>query len=227
MISNAPEMPHQLIEFFKCRAAISLVAFSDQAKFLDHGDGIIEFLPRKRISPGRPRNRKDTRKVREIIATSLRLDVLGQLACERHQCLTSDIAAFGLAEIAILDGLEHLGLRSQDCVFRFRDVTVDHGSKSWVLFVVKSARTFEFSLALYDPGIGSLFAVKCLRLAMNDPATFLDDDLGREGFGAVFTSPSYYRAHLSRRFANLVLAEPRSVGVVSRSYRQHRGTTGT
>jgi hypothetical protein len=37
------------------------------------------------------------------------------------------------------------------------------------------------SLALYDPGIGSLFAVKSLRLAVDDWTSFIDDDLGDEG----------------------------------------------
>jgi hypothetical protein len=46
-----------------------------------------------------------------------------------------------------------------------------------------------------DPDIGSLFAVKCLRLAVDDHTTFLDDDLGGEGLGAVLASSPYYRAH--------------------------------
>jgi hypothetical protein len=34
-----------------------------------------------------------------------------------------------------------------------------------------------------------------LSFAMNDRAAFLDDDLGSEGLGAVFASPSNYRTH--------------------------------
>jgi hypothetical protein len=58
--------------------------------------------------------------------------------------------------------------------------------------VVKSARALELSLALYDPGIGSLFAVKCFGFAVDDCTGFLDNDLGNEGLGAIFASPSNY-----------------------------------
>ena len=61
MIANAAEVFHQLVKFFKRRAAIALVAFSDQPQLLDHRDGIIEFLPRQRIAPRGPCNREDIR----------------------------------------------------------------------------------------------------------------------------------------------------------------------
>ena len=57
--------------------------------------------------------------------------------------------------------------------------------------MLKSVRALELTLALYDPGIGRLFAIKCLRLAVDDRTTFLDDDLGDEGLGAVFASSPY------------------------------------
>ena len=65
--------------------------------------------------------------------------------------------------------------------FKFGDVTVDHRGECRILLVLKPVRALEFSLALYDPGIGSLFAVKSLRLAVDDRTSFLDDDLGDEG----------------------------------------------
>ena len=43
--------------------------------------------------------------------------------------MARDIAAFDVAEIAVLDGLEDLRLGAQDGVFRFRDVAVDHGGE--------------------------------------------------------------------------------------------------
>ena len=64
----------------------------------------------------------------------------------------------------------------------------------------------ELTLALNDPGIGRLFAVKCLSLAVDDRAAFLDDDLGGEGLGAVLACPSYYRAHLRADLVLVVLS---------------------
>jgi hypothetical protein len=65
-----------------------------------------------------------------------------------------------------------------------------------------------------------LFAVKCLRLAVDDHATLLDNYLGAEGLGAVLASASYYRTH-SR--TDLVL-----VVLVVLSYRVRRvGYSGT
>ena len=77
----------------------------------------------------------------------------------------------------------------------FFNVAIDHLGKRWVLFVIQPAWALELGFAFDDPGIGSLFAVKSLRLAVDDCAAFLDDDLGDEGFRAVFPSTSYYGAH--------------------------------
>jgi len=122
--------------------------------------------------------------------------------------MTRNVAALRFSKIAVFDSLEALGLRSQDWVLGFVNVAVDHRGKERILFVFKSARTVKLSLALVDSGIGSLFAIECLGLAVNDRAAFLNDDLGNEGFRAVFSSPSNYRAHL-------VALLP--VGVVDRS----------
>lgn len=46
-----------------------------------------------------------------------------------------------------------------------------------------------------DPRVGGPFADKGPSLAVDDCAGFLNDDLCREGFGAVFASPSNYRTH--------------------------------
>ena len=46
----------------------------------------------------------------EIVAARLRLDVLSELFRERHQGLTGNVAAFAVAEVAVLDGLKNLGL---------------------------------------------------------------------------------------------------------------------
>ena len=75
----------------------------------------------------------------------------------------------------------------------------------------------QFRLALNDPGIGRLFAVKCLGLAMHNRTGFLDDDLGDEGLRAVFASPSNYRTHVAPIFDLVV---PGSVGSASRPYRR-------
>src|SRR6266566_4368661 len=131
----------------------------------------------------------------KVVAASLRFNVLGELACERHQRVAGNVAAFGLTEIAILDGLEHLGLCSEDDVFRFRDVAIDHGCESRIFFLFERARTLELGFAFNDPDVGGRPAVESLGFAMNDRAAFLDEDLGSEGFGAVFASPSNYRTH--------------------------------
>ena len=104
-------------------------------------------------------------------------------------------AAFSLAEIAVLDGLEHLGLGAQDNIFRLCDVAVDHGREGRVFLPLETAGTFELGLAIHDPGVGRLLAVEGLGLAMDDHPSCLDDDLGGKGLGAVFASPSNYRTH--------------------------------
>ena len=119
-------MLHQSIELVKRWAAIALVALSYQSEFLDDGDGVIEFLPRQWIPPRGPRDRENIRKVREVVAARLRLDGLGQLTRERHQSLTGNVAAFGIAKTAILDALEDLCLRSGHRALGFRDIAVDH-----------------------------------------------------------------------------------------------------
>ena len=45
MIANPPKVFHQLIEFFKRRAASALVSLSDQPQLFHNGDSVLEFLP--------------------------------------------------------------------------------------------------------------------------------------------------------------------------------------
>jgi hypothetical protein len=52
--------------------------------------------------------------------------------------------------------------------------------------VFESARTVKLSFALVDSGIGSLFAIECLGLAVNDRAAFLNDDLAMKAFEPSF-----------------------------------------
>ena len=87
--------------------------------------------------------------------------------------MTRNVAALRFSKIAVFDSLEALGLRSQDWVLGFVNVAVDHRGKERILFVFKSARTVKLSLALVDSGIGSLFAIECLGLAVNDRPPFL------------------------------------------------------
>ena len=87
--------------------------------------------------------------------------------------------------------------------------------------MLEPARALEFSFALYDPGVGGLFAVKCLCLAVDDRARFLDDDLGDESLRAVFPSPSNYRAHLRTDLANVVLCRTASQSRGSQSVQSH------
>jgi hypothetical protein len=54
--------------------------------------------------------------------------------------------------------------------------------KSRIFLAFESARTLQLLLPLDDPGVGSLSAVEALRLAMDDPAPFLNDYLGGKGF---------------------------------------------
>ena len=61
----------------------------------------------------------------EAVAARLRLDGLGQLTRERHQSLTGNVAAFGIAKTAILDALEDLCVRPARAL-GFRDIAVDH-----------------------------------------------------------------------------------------------------
>ena len=82
MIADAAKVLHQSIELLKRGAAISLSAFSDQAEFLKDRDGVIEFLPGEGISPRRCCNGEDVRQMREIVAASLRLDILREFLRE-------------------------------------------------------------------------------------------------------------------------------------------------
>ena len=54
---------------------------------------------------------------------------------------------------------------------------------------------FELGLTFDDPGVGGLFSVERLGLAVDDLAAFFDDDLGGIRLRAVFASPSYYATH--------------------------------
>src|ERR1700761_8951374 len=76
-----------------CRMTIALAAFSDQAELLDHSDGIVKFLPRQRIAPGRSRD-ENVRQVGEIIAACLRLHSLRQVARESHELIVSIFAKY-------------------------------------------------------------------------------------------------------------------------------------
>lgn len=58
--------------------------------------------------------------MREVVAAGLRLNILGKLTRERYQRMAGNIATFGFAESAILDGLENLSLRSQATFFDSR-----------------------------------------------------------------------------------------------------------
>jgi hypothetical protein len=69
--------------------------------------------------------------------------------------------------------------------------------------VLECARSFEFGLAFYDPGIGSLFAVEGLGLAMHGLAACLDDDLGGERFGAIFPSSIIIVPIVMRRWVKM------------------------
>jgi hypothetical protein len=95
-----------------------------------------------------------------------------------------------------------------DVRFGFVDIAVDHRGKKWILFLFESTRTLKVSLTLNDPGVGRLFTIECLGLAVDDRPVFLDSDLGEKGFRAVFARSGAYGSHLV-----VVL----SVGVVGRS----------
>src|SRR5690349_16832451 len=104
----------------------------------------------------------------KVVTASLRLNILGELACERDQRVTCNLATFGLTEIAIFDSLEHLGFCSEDDVPRLRDVAVDHGCESRVFLLFERARTPELAFAFKDPSVGGWPAVERLSFAMND-----------------------------------------------------------
>jgi tRNA-dihydrouridine synthase A len=84
-----------------------------------------------------------------------------------------------------------------DHVLRFRDVAIDDGCEGGVFFALEAARAFELGFAFDDPGVGGGFAVKGLRLAVDDGAVLLDDDLGGESLRTVFARPSNYRTHFA------------------------------
>lgn len=211
-------MLHQLIELFKCRTTTALVAFSDQAELLDHGDRIVEFLPRQWIAPRSPRHREDVGQVSKVVAAGLGFDGLCRITRECHELLTGDVAASGFAKIAVLYGLEDLRLCSRDGVLGFVDITLDCCGNKGILFLLESTWTLKLSLSLHDPGIGRLFTIECLGLAVDDRPALFERDLGEQGFRAVFARSGAYRSHLV-----VVL----SVGVVGRSYGRNFGTTGT
>ena len=125
MIAYTAKVLHQPIKFGESWPAISLCAFSNKSEFLKDGDGVVEFLPGERISPCRPGNREDVGEMGEIIAAGLRLDILRELLCERHQGLAGNVAAFELAEVTGLDRPKNLGFRPQNHVFGLGNVAVD------------------------------------------------------------------------------------------------------
>ena len=85
MIAYTAKVLHQPIKFVESWPAVSLCAFSNKSEFLKDSDGVVEFLPGERISPCRPGNREDVGEMGKIIAAGLRLDILSELFCERHQ----------------------------------------------------------------------------------------------------------------------------------------------
>jgi hypothetical protein len=56
---------------------------------------------------------------------------------------------------------------------------------------------FELSFAFDDPGVGGGFAVKGLRLAVDDGVVLLGYDLGGKSLRAVFPGASNYRTHFA------------------------------
>ena len=160
MIAYTAKVLHQPIKFVESRPAVSLCAFSNKSEFLKDSDGVVEFLPGERISPCRPGNREDVGEMGKIIAAGLRLDILSELFCERHQGLAGNVAAFELAEVTGLDRPKNLGFRPQNHVFGLDNVAVDGRRQRWIFPAFQPTRLFEFGFALDDPGICRLFAVE-------------------------------------------------------------------
>ncbi|MGA7668496.1 MAG: hypothetical protein WBW13_27245, partial [Pseudolabrys sp.] len=199
MIAYTAKVLHQPIKFVESWPAVSLCAFSNKSEFLKDSDGVVEFLPGERISPCRPGNREDVGEMGKIIAAGLRLDILSELFCERHQGLAGNVAAFELAEVTGLDRPKNLGFRPQNHVFGLDNVAVDGRRQRWIFPAFQPTRLFEFGFALDDPGICRLFAVERFGLTVDDCTAFFYDDLGRKSLGAVFASPSYNRSHGTTR----------------------------
>jgi hypothetical protein len=132
--------------------------------------------------------------------------------------MTGNVAALGFPKIAVPDGLKNLRLSPETGVPGLVDISVDHGGKKRILFLLESTWTLKLRFSLYDPSIGRLLTVECFGLAMDDRPVLLDGDLGEKGFRAVFARSGACRSHLV-----VVL----SVGVVGRSYGRNFGTTGT
>lgn len=162
---------------------------------LEDCNRVIEFLAAKWKSPGRPRDCEYARQMRKVVAAGLRLDIPRWIFGEGDELLAGDLAAFEVAEIAVLDGLENLGLGAEDGISRLGDVVVDDRGERRIFFAVEFVGAFKFCLPFDDPGIGRLFAVGVLGLAVHDQATFLDEDLGGVRRRTVFASPCNYATH--------------------------------
>ena len=173
MIAYTAKVLHQPIKFVESRPAVSLCAFSNKSEFLKDSDGVVEFLPGERISPCRPGNREDVGEMGKIIAAGLRLDILSELFCERHQGLAGNVAAFELAEVTGLDRPKNLGFRPQNHVFGLDNVAVDGRRQRWIFPAFQPSRLFEFGFALDDPGICRLFAVERFGLTVFAPPFFM------------------------------------------------------
>ena len=61
------------------------------AYFFEDGDGIFEYLPRQRVTPGRSGNSENVGQMREVVAARLRFDGPGQVPRERHQRVAGDV----------------------------------------------------------------------------------------------------------------------------------------
>jgi len=106
-----------------------------------------------------------------------------------------------------------------DHVLRSRDVAIDDGCEGGVFFALEAARAFELGFAFDDPGVGGGFAVKGLRLAVDDDAALLDDDLGGESLRTVFARASNYCTYFAATQSVM------SVGSIKNSVRRDPEST--
>jgi hypothetical protein len=80
--------------------------------------------------------------------------------------------------LIVFDRFEDLSLCAENRVLRLFGVTVGHERKRRIVFLLQASWPLEFGLSFDRPGAGGLPEFKCLGLAMDDLAAFLDDDLG-------------------------------------------------
>lgn len=179
---------HEEVQLGQCRAPVSLVRLRSRSKIAQYDlsvahCGLVQLHPPRRLG-----DTEDRGQVRYIVADRLWLATAAQeLLCERHYIAASNGAAIHISNSEILDGLQHLSLRTPDLAL-FVVISIDGVGQSRRLRsdLVQPAGAVELRLTKADPRLGFPLSIESLGFAPNYCPAFLSQNLRCIRGAAVF-----------------------------------------